>query len=87
MSDALDYLEVGDLSIPTDPDILGVYAHRIAQDTDMANISAVLVSLPNRLLWIARGCEPFTPVQVAAHALTELGEQATPVRDEGVPCG
>lgn len=39
------------------------------------------------LHWIARGDSPFSAVEIAAFKLTEAGERATPVRDEGVPCG
>lgn len=82
-----DYLSPGDPEIQTDPDILDVYAWRLAMEADPVRLMIAASEMASGLHWIARGDSPFSAVEIAAFKLTEAGERATPVRDEGVPCG
>lgn len=82
-----DYLSPGDPEIQTDPDILDVYAWRLIMESDPVRLGFAAAEMANGLHWIATGGSPFSGAQIAAFELTEAGERATPLRDEGVPCG
>lgn len=84
-----DFLYPGHPDVPTDPDILGVYRDRIMYEPREGRMLGAAIDMATWLQMIAsrRDDDLVTPVELAAWVLTDLGERATPLRDEGVPCG